>query len=183
MNNTVLLVDDDPNLIAGIRRGLRKEPFKTLSASSAEEALALMRRVSVDVVISDYQMPGMGGVEFLKAARRAYPETVRFLLTGNATLDVAIEAINEGEIMRFFTKPYNNVDLAVTIRQALAQKKLLTVAKKLMEENRRQATLLEQVEQQHPGITRLEKDESGAIVFPALYEEVDQLAVELSQGW
>jgi DNA-binding NtrC family response regulator len=140
---TILFVDDDSNLLAGLRRALWKEPYEVLSASSGEEALNLLARRRADVVVSDHQMPGMDGVEFLRRVRERHPDTIRFMLTGNATLDLAIQAINEGEILRFFTKPCNNTDLAVTIRQAIQQKKLVEAAKALVEQNRGQRAILE----------------------------------------
>ena len=122
MEHKVLLVDDDANLLAGLRRTLRNEPYEILSATTAEEALRILGREEVSVVISDQEMPGMSGTVFLAAVRQRFPDTVRFILTGKATLDTAIQAINDGAISRFFNKPCNPVDLAVTIRQALQQK-------------------------------------------------------------
>ncbi len=130
MPHRVLFVDDEPSVLAGLRRALHKEPYQVLCATSAAEALRLMAETPVDAVISDEQMPGMSGSELLAEVRRRYPETVRMMLTGNASLNTAIRAINEGAVYRFFTKPCNELDLATTIRHALEQKDLI-------EENRR----------------------------------------------
>ncbi len=135
MAHKVLFVDDEPHVLAALRRTLRNEPYQVLCASSAAEALALMAETPVDVVVSDEQMPGMSGSELLAEVRRRYPDTVRMMLSGKATLEGAIRAINDGEIYRFFTKPCNELDLATTIRHALEQKDLV-------EENRRHAAEL-----------------------------------------
>ncbi|MDZ7337820.1 MAG: response regulator [candidate division KSB1 bacterium] len=135
MPHKVLFVDDEPHVLAALRRALHREPYQVLCASSGTEALRLMAETPVDAVISDEQMPGMSGSELLAEVRRRYPETVRMMLTGNATLSTAIRAINDGEVYRFFTKPCNELDLATTIRHALEQKDLV-------EENRRRTVEL-----------------------------------------
>ena len=119
MGHKVLFVDDQPNVIEGLKRVLRKEPYEILSASSAAEALDIMSQQPIDVVVSDEKMPGMSGSEFLFLVSQKYPDTVRMLLTGQASLDATIRAINQGEIYHCFTKPCNEADIATTIRQAL----------------------------------------------------------------
>jgi len=165
MEHKVLLVDDEPKLLDGLKRSLRKEPYAILTASSATEALAILECESVDVIISDQDMPSMKGTEFLARVHREYPHIVRFILTGKATLEVAVEAINEGAISRFFTKPCNHVDLAVTIRQALEHKDLQAEAERLAKTNKKQTAHIEQLEQEHPGVTKIERDASGAVII------------------
>src|SRR5690606_30566059 len=131
------------------------EPFEVICAASADEALDLLRAQPVDVVVSDQEMPGTTGTVFLSQVRQAFPETVRFMLTGKPTLEVAVQAINEGAISRFFTKPCNPVELAVTIRQALQHKDLIAASKRLLLTVKEQATELARLEQQYPGISEL----------------------------
>ena len=78
----------------------------------------------MDVVISDEVMPEMAGSDFLSIVRKKYPDTIRMILTGHASIDSAIKAINEGEVYRIFTKPCNVVDLIISIKQGLKQKEL-----------------------------------------------------------
>src|SRR6266852_2728300 len=85
MPYTVLLVDDEPNVLAGLQRALRKEPYLIFSATSAEMALVVLQARTVDVVISDQDMPGMRGADFLAKVRQEFPDTVRFMLTGEVT--------------------------------------------------------------------------------------------------
>src|SRR5688500_1458244 len=95
---TVLLVDDDPQLLAALRRTLRFEPYKLLMAESAGAALWLLATTPVDVLVTDQRMPGMSGAEFLTKVRAEYPHVVSIMLTGNADLATAISAINSGEV-------------------------------------------------------------------------------------
>lgn len=122
--HTVLLLDDEPNVLSGLRRALRKEPYDLICASSAHEALALLHSRPVDVVISDQDMPGMTGTAFLAKVRDKFPDTTRFMLTGKATLEVALQAINDDAVSRFLVKPCDPQLLARSIRQALRQKEL-----------------------------------------------------------
>ena len=165
MPHKVLFVDDEPHVTDSLRRALRKEPYDVLSAHSADEALRVLARESVDVVVSDEKMPGMPGSEFLARVCKLYPETIRIILTGQASIEAAIRAINEGEIYRFLTKPCNEVDLAFTIRQALQLKDLMVISRRLWEKTKRQSSILQELEQEHPGITRVKRDSTGAIIM------------------
>lgn len=182
----VLFVDDEPRVTEALKRALRREPYEILSATSAEEALRILSGQAIDVVISDECMPGMSGTEFLAQVCRRFPETIRMVLTGHANVEMAIRAINQGEIYRFFTKPCNEVDLAVTIRQALRQKELLAESRRLLRVAHRQAALLEELEKQYPGITRIQKDATGVTVVEAPAEDfetlVQQIAAEAARG-
>jgi len=122
MSPIILLVDDEPNVTHALIKTLRVEAYETLSATSAEEALQILAREPIDVVVADEQMPGMSGSQLLAAVCRDYPDTVRIILTGQASLEAAVRAINEGEIFRFLEKPCDGQELADTIHQALQQR-------------------------------------------------------------
>ncbi len=164
MSHNVLLVDDDLNLLAGLRRTLRREPYEILVAQGATEAFEVLGTKAIDVIVSDEAMPGMSGTDFLARVSLIYPETIRIILTGNATLDTAVRAINEGKVYRFLTKPCNPFDLAITIRQALEHRDLLVKSRQLLREVRRQAAVIQDLEREARGITQVNRDESGAIV-------------------
>ena len=175
MAHRVLIVDDDSNLLNALRRSLHKEPYEILTAESAERALILLKSEQVDAVISDQNMPGMCGVEFLAKVAEAYPHTVRFMLTGQATVEVAVGAINKGAITRFFTKPWHPIDLVTTLRQSLEQKDLMDQARRLLMASKRQSNIIDRLEKKVPGITKVEKDETGRIVMeksPVSYVEL-----------
>jgi signal transduction histidine kinase len=118
----VLLVDDEPLVLSALRRGFRNEPWDTVVATSGTEALEIIRREPVDVVVTDHDMPGIAGTEVLAVLRREHPEIARFMLTGKATLAVTVSAINDGAIARFFTKPCDAAELAAAIRDALDER-------------------------------------------------------------
>ena len=165
MPHQVLIVDDESIITDMLKDVLSSEPYRILSAGSAEDALDILAHEQIDVLISDERMPGMSGSEFLAFARHKYPETIRMILTGHASLEGAIRAINEGEIYRFFTKPCNVFDLAITIRQALQQKDLMRESRRLLKMLNRQSAFIESLEKQYPGITKVRKDATGEVIL------------------
>ena len=121
---TLLLVDDEENILAALRRLLRAEGWLVLSATSAEQALQLMAQHDVDVILSDQRMPGMSGVELLRRTRQLYPETVRLVLSGFTELQSITDAINEGAIYKFLAKPWDDEQLRVHLRAAFALREM-----------------------------------------------------------
>src|ERR1700689_5481618 len=120
----ILLVDDEPQVTDALKRALGREPYEILTATSGAAGQELLDSHRVDVVISDEQISGMSGSEFLSAVRRKYPRTIRMILSGHANLEAAVRAINEGEVYRFFLKPCNTTDLIFTIQQTSEHKQL-----------------------------------------------------------
>jgi two-component system, probable response regulator PhcQ len=175
----VLFVDDDMNLLDGIARALRKDPYEIHKASSAQEALDFLKVHAVDVVVADEQMPGMSGTIFLSRVRALYPDTVRFILTGKATIDTAINAINTGGITSFFLQPCEHTELSVAIRQGLQQRCFMVAARRLLEQAKKQDALLEHLERVHPNITHVARDEDGAIPLQDLSEDPESLIREI----
>ena len=165
MDNTILFVDDDYHITDGLRRTFRKERYKILCANSANEALNLLTDKKVDIVVSDEKMSGISGSEFLSIVRQKYPDTVRMILSGQASLESTIRAINKGEIYRFFTKPCNIMELLETIRQALDQKKQEKENLRLLEQTSHQKAALKAIEKKHPGITMVKRDKDGAVII------------------
>jgi two-component system probable response regulator PhcQ len=165
MPHTVLVVDDQQPVLDLLREALQRESYQVFCAASAEEALPILSRQQIDVIISDEKMPGMSGTEFLATVRKKYPETIRIILTGHANLNSALRAINEGEVYRFFTKPCNLIDLTVTIRQALQQKELLKENQRLLDIVRKQSLSIKAMEKRYPGISKVKRDPGGAIII------------------
>lgn len=126
---TILIVDDEPFIINALKRLLVDHDFTVLSAGNAEDGLALIQQHSVNVVISDYCMPGRSGVEFLSQVKLVSPTTERMLMTAYATVDTAVEAINRGEIFRFILKPWDNATLLSAIEDCLMHHRLLNTLK------------------------------------------------------
>jgi two-component system probable response regulator PhcQ len=170
---TILLVDDEPQVTDALKRALRREPYTFLTAVSASAAQQLLERHHVDVVISDEQMPGISGSQFLGSVRRQYPHTIRMILSGQASLEAAVRAINEGEVYRFFLKPCNPTDLVFTVQQALAHKRLEEQSRRLLREYQRQAATLVRIEHSNPGLLRLDTDDQGAVMVSETDAECD----------
>lgn len=116
---TLLLVDDEVNILNSLKRMLRKEGYNILTASNGIEGLEKLNSHPVSLVISDQGMPGMNGVDFLRRVKKRSPETIRMMLTGYADIEVATAAINNGEVYRFVTEPWNEGEIKEVIHQAL----------------------------------------------------------------
>jgi EAL domain-containing protein (putative c-di-GMP-specific phosphodiesterase class I) len=116
----VLLVDDEPNVTLGIKSALRKEPFDFVCAESGEQALEMLSKDPFDVIVSDERMPGMAGSQLLAIVRERHPDIARIILSGQATLEAALHAINSAQIYRFLLKPCPPKELEFAIREALA---------------------------------------------------------------
>ena len=116
----ILCVDDEPNILSALRRLLSLEGFEVFTADSGEQALDLLAKTTMHVIISDMQMPNMNGSELLEKVRQKWPHTMRLMLTGASDISGAIEAINQGTIYRYNAKPWNDEDLLSTIKSAIA---------------------------------------------------------------
>lgn len=130
----VLFVDDEENVVKSLHRLLRKEAYQFLTASSGKEGLDVLKKQTVQVVLSDQKMPDMMGTKFLQEVKRLYPDTIRIVISGDAHLDSILDSINKGEVYRFLTKPWNDKELRVTIQQCLDQYDLLQENKKLLDQ-------------------------------------------------
>lgn len=128
---TILCVDDEPNILSALKRLFRGKGWQVLSAEGGQAALALLETQTVDLVISDMRMPGMDGAQFLAQVRVRWPDTVRLLLTGHSDINAIIDAINRGEIYRYITKPWDDNDIVLIVRQALERQALEHEKKRL----------------------------------------------------
>jgi two-component system probable response regulator PhcQ len=161
----LLLVDDEPNLTSALVRSLDRSQFEIFTADSAQKGLMILAGNDIDVIVSDERMPGMTGSQFLAEVRKQWPNTIRMILSGQADLEAAVRAINEGEVYRFLLKPCHPKELQMTILQGLQQKKLVAQSRKLLQEHQKAQNLLEELEKATPGITKIEMDEDGAIMM------------------
>jgi len=118
MNRTILLVDDEPNILSALTRLLRPEGYDILRATSGDEGLALLAQNEIGVIIADQRMPEMTGVEFLRKARELSPDTLRIVLSGYTELNSVTDAINQGAIYKFLTKPWDDDLLRTQIKEA-----------------------------------------------------------------
>jgi response regulator RpfG family c-di-GMP phosphodiesterase len=134
MSEKVLFVDDEPPVLEGFQRLLRRE-FAVETAVGGEQGLA---KIAVEgpfaLVVSDMRMPGMDGVQFLSKVKQVAPDTVRMVLTGQADIHAAMNAVNEGNIFRFLTKPCDKETLSKAITTGLVQYRLVVAEKSLLED-------------------------------------------------
>lgn len=171
MNCKILLVDDEINVLSALKRALIEEPYEIHSATSGEQALEIMRTHAFKVVLSDERMIGMQGSEFLSLVRERYPDTVRILLTGHATLEAAVKAVNQGEIYRFFTKPWDDTEIKMAVRLAIEKYDLERENRRLLSTIKRQSLEIKVLERRFPGITRVGRDSQGSLVLEDMPEE------------
>lgn len=120
----LLLVDDEENVLRSLKRALRKGHWLIETAANGEEGLAVARQFKPEVVISDFRMPGMNGVEFLARIKDLLPRTQRLMLSGQADPRAVEEAINRSEVFRFLSKPWNDAQLLLSVKSAFEQTRL-----------------------------------------------------------
>ncbi|MBW1722860.1 MAG: response regulator [Deltaproteobacteria bacterium] len=148
MNRTLLLVDDEQNVLGALKRQLRRERYKILEACSGPQALRLLEEQEIGVVLSDLTMPGMDGITLLGEVKTRFPDTVRILLTGNGTLENAMEAINGLQVFAFLSKPWSREGLKGILARAFEHYNLI-------KENRR---LLKLTQDQNQELMRFNRD-------------------------
>ncbi|MDY7578231.1 response regulator [Herbaspirillum sp. RTI4] len=121
-SRVLLLVDDEKNILSALNRLLRRDDYTILMANSGAEALEILSKTHVDVIVSDQRMPGMSGVEFFRIAKKTHPDSVRIVLSGYTELESVTAAVNEGSIYKFLTKPWDDVQLSEQIAEAFRKK-------------------------------------------------------------
>ena len=119
--DTLLLVDDEPHVCSSLARILRRDNYRVLTANSAEDALGVLAKNAVDVVLSDQRMPGKKGTELLAAVRDLYPNTVRLILSGAAEIQDITSAMGSGAIYKFLTKPIDPALLRANVAEAFSR--------------------------------------------------------------
>ena len=176
----LMLVDDEINILSALKRSLQRIEFDELDGErpeietfvSARQALARLRRAPVDLIISDFRMPEMSGIEFLTEAMQAQPDVARLVLSGNADLDAVVDAINKVQIYRFIAKPWHDFELKTAVVQSLAARSLVMENRRLADIVRKQygkisrrEAELRRLEAESPGITRLKLSPDGSILL------------------
>jgi response regulator RpfG family c-di-GMP phosphodiesterase len=134
MDKKVLFVDDDPNVLAGYQRNLRKQFAIDISTQGSEALEMLQKNGPYEVIIADMQMPAMNGIEFLEKARDFSPKSVRIMLTGNADQLSAVRAVNDGNVFRFLTKPCSSSELGTAIEAGVHSYRLLEAERQLLDQ-------------------------------------------------
>ena len=138
--HNLLIVDDEESILKSLQRLFRNENFEIRTATSGIDGLILIRdeKTSFSLVIADQRMPEMTGAQFLAEARKLLPDTMRVLLTGYSDMDAIVDAINDGGIHRYLTKPWKDEDLLLQVHQVLEQYELILENRRLMELTKKQ---------------------------------------------
>jgi diguanylate cyclase (GGDEF)-like protein len=158
---SLLLVDDEPELL-DLLAHLFRDAYTVHTARTGAEAIAILERQPVDLVLTDFRMPGMNGLTLLEAARRINPQAVRLVLTSHSDPQDIIEAINRGEAYRYLMKPFKAAELVLTVQQALEAYQL----------QRDRARMLDELGRQNAALLR------GAEELRALNEALEQRVQE-----
>jgi two-component system probable response regulator PhcQ len=168
----IMLVDDEKNILSSLSRALRNEHWKIESFTSAAEALRRAEVSNFELFISDFRMPEMNGVEFLSAVKQIQPQSMRLILSGYTDLDALLGAINDAEIYRFLSKPWQDYELISTVEKALHFRKLTIENQRLADKVRKQESklsqqemVLQKLEKENPGITKVNWTEDGSIIL------------------
>jgi DNA-binding NtrC family response regulator len=165
MKPVILCVDDDPELLRVVVRTLRQDGHDVLSADSPEAALELLHAQAIAVMVSDFEMPGMNGVELSVRAREVQPETVRIMLTGHHAVSTALDGINRGGVFRFLHKPFDGNVLRREVAAGIAHHlETSAVAEERLTVVRRRR-LIEELEADYPGISTVPRDDTGAYLL------------------
>lgn len=174
MTVRILLVDDEANVLSALSRVLRRELGSDVLIEtnvSAERALARARDTEFDVVMSDYRMPSMDGLEFLLAFRELQPDTSRIILSGMTDFDVLMTAINEVGILRFLLKPWDETELAGVVRDALVATGRKRDERRLADKSRAPHDaaypegVMRQVSQDEPGLLHVKWGPNGEVML------------------
>jgi len=163
----VVCVDDDPVVARSIVRSLRGEQIQPMTTTEPEEALSWVLEHEVAVLVSDYHMPSMNGVELSARVRELRPQTVRVLVTGALDVPTALASINEGEVFRFVPKPFAPDQVARVVREAVAQHRTLTDVAVERERTLRRARERAELEARFPSITIAARGHDGAYLVPS----------------
>ena len=140
--HTILLVDDEENILNALNRVLRREGFRIFTATSGNQALLTMDKEKITLILSDCRMPGMDGIALLAEVRKRTPDTIRMMLTGYADMETSMAAINRGEVYRFITKPWNDDELKLIIKDGIHQYELVQENRYLHELTQKQNLIL-----------------------------------------
>lgn len=161
---TLLVVDDEPAIRRALQHTLEGEGYRLLAAGSGEEALELLEREPVDLLLCDLGMPGMSGLELLRRVRERWPAVIRMVLTGGGSLETAVASINQGEVHRFLTKPWSRDALLQTLRDTVEHLHALRAPAREEALARAQASLRAELAAEFPGVLEVARDDGVYLV-------------------
>jgi len=154
----LLIVDDEKQILNSLQRELRGTPWKVTACNDPEKAIQLLETKEFDVVMSDYRMPRITGVQVLACARRHQPTSARIILSGYTDATAMLQAVNEAELFRYLVKPWKPDELTDALSAALRKRKELKVGRALIKQKLRER---DQQKKREEAINRLEREEPG----------------------
>jgi DNA-binding NtrC family response regulator len=163
----ILAVDDDPDILTALRRALSPLGVPVILTEDPTEVLAILGEQPIALLISDIDMPQMTGLELMAQVRMAHPNVVRMLLTGRTSFESAMTAINQGEVHRYLNKPFEPAELRKLVQEALVRSADLARVSRAGLQAEKQRRLIEQLEVEHPGLTKFVRDGDGAYLVSA----------------
>jgi len=173
----IQLVDDEPQILKSLQRVLRPHKWEIHAFDDPQVALQALTEHDYAVIISDLRMPQLDGITYLQFARQRQPHAMRMLLTGHGDRDSMMKAINQAEVYRFLSKPWEDYELESAVRAAIDLHQLRDENQRLLEQLRHQQSTLNlqqqellRLEMEHPGLTRVKRDADGSV----LIEELDE---------
>jgi two-component system, probable response regulator PhcQ len=161
--HTILVVDDE-FFIENIQRLLSDENYNVITASSGQKGLDILEKQQVSMVISEYKIPLMNGLEFLERVKIIYPDILTIMVTDQTDIEVAIKAINEAGVYKFLLKPWDDIDFKNTIKKTLESLQVIKERYVLIRKVKTHEVTLKDLEKRYPGITKVERDEDGCIL-------------------
>jgi len=161
----IMLVDDEENIRRALKRILKRDGYNVVVYGNPEEALKSFSAEEPDIVISDYLMPEMNGVDFLKKAQDIFPECIRIILTAHADVTMAVEAINTTGIFRLLVKPWDDKELKMLLQQINEHMAIIKENAKLRSIIRKHEDILKKLEVEYPGISEIKRLPDGTIVI------------------
>ncbi|MDI1300911.1 MAG: response regulator [bacterium] len=175
----LLLLDDEPSILKALKRTIKIPDCTVDIFERPEDAVAALDTHSYSLIVSDYRMPRMDGVSFLKIARERQPEAIRIILSGYTDVGGLLAAINEAEIYRFIPKPWDDIDLVMTLRKTLEYAELLKTNHRLLAQVNEQQKIimrqkmeLQRLEEESPGITHVNRSDDGYIIIDDIDHEM-----------
>jgi len=169
----IMLLDDEENILKALKRTLSANKNWSVEIfTNGEEALQRVMKKQFDLYLSDYRMPEIDGISFLTGVKKLQPDSIRLILSGYTDLDALMGAINQAEIFRFITKPWNDDVLINSIKQALTyrdtlleNKRLADTVRKQQSELDKQKVIFEEYKTKHPDLFKVEWSDDGSIII------------------
>jgi response regulator RpfG family c-di-GMP phosphodiesterase len=162
--HTILVVDDEELFLKNIQRVLSDENYNIITASNGQEGLDVLEKQKVSMVICEYELPLMNGLEFLIKVRIIYPDILTIMMTDLADIELAIKAINEAGVYKFLLKPWNDIDFKSMIKKTMESLQMIKERDVLIRKVKTHESTLKDLEKRYPGITKVERDEDGYIL-------------------